>query len=272
MPDVMSIIQQAIEHYKPEGEFAQTRAEQLEQTRGKTTAAMEAGLVGRGLAGTTVGAAIPAAFEQQVAAPWRTQTEMLRGGRLMEAVLAKAGFAERLTARELETQLARERMALQERLTRMGVGAQERQSILDRWSRERSAKLQREQQQQQWEVGQVSGAGAGVGAGADVGYETPSAPSLVSAGGAGMGAGAGAGIGVGAGAGVSAGAGDAYYGTAYKEPDDWQTQLGKIAQQWLTEPSAATGIPEPTATEKKYGAVWDPSTRKWSTAASLRGD
>ena len=265
MPDVMSIIQQAIEHYKPEGEFAQTRAEQLEQTRGKTTAAMEAGLVGRGLAGTTVGAAIPAAFEQQVAAPWRTQTEMLRGGRLMEAVLAKAGFAERLTARELETQLARERMALQERLTRMGVGAQERQSILNRWSRERSAKLQREQQQHQWEAGQVSE----VGVGEQPSYETPSAPSLVSAGvGTGVGVGAGAGAGVGAGA----GAGDAYYGTAYKEPDDWQTQLGKIAQQWLTEPSAATGIPEPTATEKKYGAVWDPSTRKWSTAASLRGD
>jgi len=126
MPDVMSLIQQAIEHYQPGGEFATTRARQLEEKRGITTAGMEAQLVGRGLAGTTVGAAIPAAFEQQVGAPWRTQTEMLRGGRLMEAVLAGAGFEERKGARELEARLARERMQLQKDLQNLSLSAQER--------------------------------------------------------------------------------------------------------------------------------------------------
>lgn len=175
----MSMLQQAIEHYKPGGEFATVRAEQLKGKVGTVKAGMESQLVGRGLAGTTVGAAIPAAIEQQVAAPWRTETEMMRGGRLMEAVLAGAGFEERKLAREQEEKLARDRMALQEQLTRMGIGAQEQQAILNRWSQEENARLQREQQQQQWEAGRLTTAGA---APTQPSYEFPSAPSLVSAG------------------------------------------------------------------------------------------
>ncbi|GAF70144.1 unnamed protein product, partial [marine sediment metagenome] len=130
-----SILQQAIEHYRPGGEFAATRAEQLRGRERVVTAGMEAGLVGRGLAGTTVGAAIPAAVEQQVSAPWRTETEMLRGARLMEAVLAQAGFTERQTAREQEVAIANAQMELQERLANRQISVQEYNAAMNALSK-----------------------------------------------------------------------------------------------------------------------------------------
>lgn len=149
MPDVTSIIQQAIEHYKPGGEFATTRGTQLAEKRGAAIAGAEAGLVGRGLAGTTVGAAIPAAFEQQIATPWRTETEMMRGGRLMEAVLAKAGFAERAEARASAEALAREEMELRQKLADRQISLQEYMAATARIAARR----------------QEAGGGAGAGAG-----------------------------------------------------------------------------------------------------------
>jgi len=120
-----SILKQAIEYYKPGGEFAGIRSKQLEAKKGTYTAAAEAQLVGRGLAGTTVGAAIPGAFEQEVATPWRTETEMFRGARLMEAVLAQAGYSERQTAREQEVAIANAQMELQQRLANKQISVQE---------------------------------------------------------------------------------------------------------------------------------------------------
>ena len=120
-----SILKQAIKQYQPGGTFATARAEQLGRRERTVTAGMEAGLVGRGLAGTTVGAAIPAAVEQQVSAPWRTETEMMRGARLMEAVLAQAGFTERQTAREQEVAIANAQMELQQRLANKQINIQE---------------------------------------------------------------------------------------------------------------------------------------------------
>lgn len=125
MADVTSMLQEAIEHYRPGGEFATVRGRQLVEKKGTAIAGAEAGLVGRGLAGTTVGMAIPAAFEQQIAAPWRTETEMMRGGRLMEAVLAQAGFAERESAREQQAALAKAQMALEEKLRNREISVQE---------------------------------------------------------------------------------------------------------------------------------------------------
>lgn len=124
--DITAIIEEAIKHYRPGGEFAGVRAEQLAEKKATIVPEMRAELVGRGLAGTTVGAAIPGRFEREVAKPWRTQTEMLRSARLMESILAKAGFAERAEARKSAEDLAREEMELRERLQSEALSAQER--------------------------------------------------------------------------------------------------------------------------------------------------
>lgn len=239
MPDVTSLIQQAIEHYKPGGEFATVRAKQLGERKGTFTAAAESQLVGRGMGGTTLAAGIPAAFEQQVGAPWRTETEMMRGGRLMEAVLAKAGFAERETARQLEVRLAMERMNLQRELQDRSLSAQERavkeQRLHEIEMQERGWKREEWKREQGW-----TGGGA-----AQPTYEYPSAPSLIGAGG-GVGGGPGGGITdptIGQPVFMAEGGTGVYLGgdriSAPGQADDWSTQMGKIAEQWLTEPSAA---------------------------------
>jgi len=129
-PAMMSVLEEAIKQYQPAGAFAETRAGQLEQKRLKTTAGMRGALVGRGLSGTTVAASIPAAFEQEVAQPFETETEMLRSARLMEALMAKAGFMEREAARKTASEqeaerlaLERERMKLQEKMASQSAAA-----------------------------------------------------------------------------------------------------------------------------------------------------
>lgn len=234
MPDVTSILREAIEHYRPGGEFATVRGRQLEEKKGVAVAGAEAGLVGRGLAGTTVGMAIPAAFEQQIAAPWRTETEMLRGGRLMEAVLAQAGFAERETAREQQVALAEAQMALQEKLRSREISVQEYNAATARLRTTGVAGGASERMIAGWgKEGAGTAAPAGTGAGAD-GYGHHLLESL------------------------EYGQGTADYNpytydpegryigglsteAATWEAEQWAGRLGKIAEQWLTEPSAARG-------------------------------
>lgn len=189
-----SMLQQAIEHYQPGGKFAGIRGEQLEAKRGTYTARAESQLVGRGLAGTTVGAAIPGAFEQEVATPWRTETEMFRGARLMEAVLAQAGFTERATAREQEVAIANAQMNLQRQLAERQISAQEystaMQSLASRSSgggeggaSERMiANWEREwAERNRGDIG--AGAGGGAGAGTGTGYVSGLLGSLEGGGG-----------------------------------------------------------------------------------------
>jgi len=172
-----SILKQAIEYYKPGGEFAGIRGEQLAAKKGTYTAGAEAQLVGRGLAGTTVGAAIPGAFEQEVATPWRTETEMFRGARLMEAVLAQAGYSERQTAREQEVAIANAQMELQRQLAMRQISAQEystaMQSLASRSSGGTSPSEQffaRSAAETAAFGKEGAGAGGGGGAGGGAGY------------------------------------------------------------------------------------------------------
>ncbi len=123
--DISKIIEEAIQHYRPTGEFAKIRGEQLTEKKATVVPEMQARMIGAGLAGTTVGASIPAAFERQFAKPWRTETEMLRSARLMESVMAKAGIMERAGAREASETLIREQMELQRQLQQGQITSQE---------------------------------------------------------------------------------------------------------------------------------------------------
>ena len=190
MEDVTKLIGEAIERYRPGGEFAETRAAQLAEKKRVALPEMEAGLVGRGLTGTTVAAAIPSRFEMEVGKPWETETAMLRSGRLMESILAKAGFMEREMGRDLQRELAQLEADLREKLTNKQITSQEyiarlqagqksitrragsqaglsSQRMIDRWGAEREAAGQREiEKEREWAAlkggrgGGISGGGA----------------------------------------------------------------------------------------------------------------
>ncbi len=104
--NLMAIIDKALETYKVGGAFEKGRGAQLKTAERKYTTGAQASLAGRGLSGTTIAASIPGAFEQDVAAPYRTQTETMRSGQEMQTLLAKAGFLEAEEERQLRRDLA----------------------------------------------------------------------------------------------------------------------------------------------------------------------
>lgn len=130
--DIMKIVGEAIEQFRPGGVFAETRTKQLAEKKRVAIPQMQAGLVSRGLAGTTVAAAIPSRFEMEIAKPFETETEQLRSARLFEAILAKAGFMERGAGRDLQRELAEMERDLREKLQKKQITSQEYMAALDR--------------------------------------------------------------------------------------------------------------------------------------------
>jgi hypothetical protein len=145
--DITKALDKVLQTYKAGGEYAQQRGEQLKGEERRYTAGAQQGLVSRGLSGTTVAAGIPAAFEQEVAAPYRTQTEMLRSGQEMQGLIAKAGFLESATQREFQaTQQKSEQDAAMERLVKQiaanrPAGAPSKMSTFESRAADRKAEL-----------------------------------------------------------------------------------------------------------------------------------
>ena len=121
--DVMAALEKVLQTYKTGGEFSTQRASQLKTQERKYTAGAQQGMVSRGLAGTTVAASIPAAFETEVAAPYRTETERLRSGQEMQGLLAKAGFLRADEDRALREKLAAADITSREKIASMGRGS-----------------------------------------------------------------------------------------------------------------------------------------------------
>jgi hypothetical protein len=126
--DIMAALDKVIGTYKAGGDFATGRAESLKGKERKYTAGAQQGLVSRGLSGTTIAASIPAAFEQDVAAPFRTQTEQMRSAAEMQGLLAKAGFLS-----------ADEERAMRERLAASDIASREKIAAGDQRSRVQAA-------------------------------------------------------------------------------------------------------------------------------------
>jgi hypothetical protein len=101
----MAALEKVLETYKTGGEFNKQRTQQLGAAEKKYTTGAQAQLTTRGLAGTTIAASIPAAFEQEMGAAFRTETERLRSTQEMNALLAKAGFMESESDRQLKLQM-----------------------------------------------------------------------------------------------------------------------------------------------------------------------
>lgn len=147
--DILGVIEEAIKGYRPGGEFAKSREEQLAEKRATVIPQMQSQLVGRGLTGTTVGMAIPTTFEQEVAKPFQTETELLRSQRLMESIMAKAGIMQTQRAQDIQVQLAQQQMDLQKQLQTGQITSQEYLAKLDRTLQERLQTGQITSQEQQ---------------------------------------------------------------------------------------------------------------------------
>jgi hypothetical protein len=120
---IMKALDKVLTTYKSGGEYTQQRAEQLKGTERKYTAGAQQGLVSRGLSGTTVAASIPAAFEQEIGASFRTETERLRSGQEMQALIAKAGFMESAAERDMRATLAADEIKAQKSMSAMDAAA-----------------------------------------------------------------------------------------------------------------------------------------------------
>ena len=113
--NISAILDKIIARYQPGGGFGEAATKVYEQQKGKSLASSRQNLVSAGLGGTSVGAGLETAYEQEVGQPFRLGIEEARTGALTQAMMAKAGFAEREQARTQEERLRREQMATQER-------------------------------------------------------------------------------------------------------------------------------------------------------------
>ncbi len=154
----MTALGKVLETYKVGGDFSTQRASQLKGTERKYTAGAKAGLVSRGLSGTTIASSIPAAFEQEVAAPYRTETERLRSGSEMQGLIAKAGFLQADEERSL-----REKLADAERGSRENIAGD--QLGMQFYQASQAAEAARLERKAAARIGSDSKAGSGGGSG-----------------------------------------------------------------------------------------------------------
>jgi hypothetical protein len=239
---VMEALDKVLTTYKSGGAFATQRAEQLKGEERRYTAGAQQGLVSRGLSGTTIAASIPSAFEQEVAAPYRTETERLRSGQEMQGLIAKAGFLDAQQEREQRAALAQEEIDAAMKRLQEQIAAQKGATSMEAAGRVAAAK-----------AGRGGGGGAG-GGGGTAGFGARAAASAArvaasrtGAGGAGVGAG-GATQHIGGGGGFDIG-GAGYGGAIPTGPTEVITDpgagagagggvtsmedLAKMAQEWM---------------------------------------
>jgi len=139
--NILNVIEEAISQYRPSGAFAKARAEQLATKQATAIPQMYSGLIKAGLGGTTVTQTIPTKFEQEIARPFQTETELLRSQRLMESILAKAGIMESAEQRTFEANLATQERNLREKLAREEITSNEYIAEMGRISNERIAAI-----------------------------------------------------------------------------------------------------------------------------------
>lgn len=137
MPDTttMAALEKVLATYKTGGEFEQQRTSQLSAAEKKYTTGAQAGLTSRGLQGTTIASSIPAAFEQEIGAAFRTETERLRSSSEMQALLAKAGFMEAESERQLKLTMQQDELTAQAKALADQIAAGKYESSMDAASR-----------------------------------------------------------------------------------------------------------------------------------------
>jgi hypothetical protein len=88
----LSVLEQAVERYKPGGQFGEGAIAQYEIGKSQALSQGMQHMVSSGLSNTTVAAGMPLAYEQEVGTPFRLQLEDLRMSKLTDAEMRKAEF------------------------------------------------------------------------------------------------------------------------------------------------------------------------------------
>lgn len=127
---IQAELDKIIARYQPGGEFGKPEMALLERAKTKTLARQKAGLVSRGMAGTTVGAGLGKKWEEEVGMPAKLGLEDIRTQRLVQAMTAKAGFMERAQAANISVAQSEAEMELRRVLAAAGLNAQQQASAL----------------------------------------------------------------------------------------------------------------------------------------------
>lgn len=93
--EALSIYDEIIGQYRPEGGFLTGAKAELEKQKGREVAGQTQSLVSSGLFGTSITAGLGQKWEAEVGQPARLKLEDIRMGRLAEALQSKAGLVER---------------------------------------------------------------------------------------------------------------------------------------------------------------------------------
>lgn len=93
--EALSIYDEIITQYRPEGGFLRGAEAGLEKQKGREVAGQTQSLVSSGLFGTSITAGLGSKWEAEVGQPARLKLEDIRMGRLAEALQSKAGLVER---------------------------------------------------------------------------------------------------------------------------------------------------------------------------------
>jgi len=121
MASIAEVLDKIIKQYQPGGDFGKGELALLGRAKTKAMAGVGQQLVGAGLAGTTAGAGATQRWEEEIGMPARLKLEDVRTERLVQAMLAKAGFMQEERQMLYERQEAeRQRKFEQERT--MGTG------------------------------------------------------------------------------------------------------------------------------------------------------
>jgi hypothetical protein len=102
-PEVMGLFTQAMERFKPGGEFGKRELSLLARAKKKHMASSAQRMVSAGLGGTTVPMAEEARFEEERGDPLRAGFEETRTSRLNELLMAQAGYLGGLGGRKTTT-------------------------------------------------------------------------------------------------------------------------------------------------------------------------
>ena len=150
----LTLLDQSIARYQPGGQFGQGAMAQYEQGKTQALATGTQSMVNSGLSNTTVAAALPLAYEQEVGTPFRLQLEDMRMQNLTQAEMAKTGFIERRTDSYPDPNMMAQ---LQMQASSGGGVSYQKSNFLDTWgapdpgvsARNQTDKIQKEMAYQQ---------------------------------------------------------------------------------------------------------------------------
>ena len=128
---IEAIFDEIIRRYGPGGTFGRAAEAQLERRKLRDVAAGMQQMVSSGLYGTTVAAALPKKWEEEVGAPARLTLEDIKMQRLSQAQLGKAGFLERIEDQYPSPEMLAQMMSA---AGQAGVGAAPQTYRIPGWS------------------------------------------------------------------------------------------------------------------------------------------